>query len=186
MKPPGNGALFPKVAKSNFINLTRTRYEAMMKRLAKKKSIDPDMPPFSLSQYREFVLGGIGGFEDGARQCRYCGGYFNYEDLATDHAVPLSCGGSPGLDNLDLPCAGCNAQKGETTPDEWLSLLRFLEEKLPRARIGILNRLQTYSKLIAGMRSDAPIKGELKASGQWQQAQTIRRMRQKESHLPPF
>jgi hypothetical protein len=87
MKPPGIGALFPKVAKSNFINLTRTRYEAMMKRLAKKKSIDPDMPPFSLSQYREFVLGGIGGFEDGARQCRYCGGYFNYEDLATDHAV---------------------------------------------------------------------------------------------------
>ena len=174
--PAGVGALFANKAKSNFVNLTRTRFDAMLKRLVKKKAIpDIDHPPFTLEAYRAFVIAGLGGFPDGARQCRYCHGYFGYEDLATDHAVPLDCGGSPGIENLDLPCANCNRQKGVTTPDEFLIFLKFLEEKLPRARTSILHRLQTYSKLIAGMRSDEPIKGELKASGQWQQVQAARR-----------
>jgi len=186
-KPIGTGVLFQKDVHGDFMRLTGSRYNAMMDRLAKKKLIDKEHPPFTCDQYRAQLLTAMNGKEDGAAKCRYCNLYFGISDLASDHAIPLHRKGSFGLDNIEFPCRDCNNQKGKMTPDEFLKLLAFLET-LPFARVDILHRLQMSVQLAAGMRNQAPVVKELKDSGAWEQAQRIRkqRKRDKEAGLGAF
>ena len=146
--PAGVGILFANKAKSGFLSLTGSRYDGMVTRIAKKKL--PPLP-FTKEEFRAHVLAALGGYDDGAVQCRYCRGFFTLQDLAVDHAKPLSRGGSPGLDNLEYPCKPCNDRKGSMSPDEFLALLAFLET-IPLARIDVLKRLEQSVKLAAGAR----------------------------------
>ena len=50
--------------------------------------------------------------------CIYCGN----EGIYTDHVIPKSRGGSNDRSNLVPCCAGCNANKGTQTPEEWIGI----------------------------------------------------------------
>lgn len=54
---------------------------------------------------------------DGHR-CLYCGCDFEPEQLNYDHVVPRSRGGKTDWDNIVSSCYGCNARKGDRTPEE--------------------------------------------------------------------
>jgi hypothetical protein len=183
MATKGTGALFAEDAHGAFMRLTGSRYDSMDNRMEHKKL--PPLP-FSKAQFRSHVLAALGGFEDGCCRCRYCGGYFTIKEVQADHAKPIERGGSIGLENIEFPCGPCNQQKGECTPDEFLALLRFLQNAIPLARLNILERLQSYSKLTAGLRSNAGVIGDLKRTGTWQQAQAIRRQAAKAKQMPKF
>jgi hypothetical protein len=187
MKPVGVGALFANTAKSDFLRLTGSRYDAMKTRIERNKKLPP--LPFTKDQMREKILAAMNGNQDGAVICRYCNQAVTLAEMAIDHEIPLDRGGDIGLENLGFPCADCNQQKGAMTPEEFILFLRFLEKYLPLARVAILKRLQEHSKLLARMRSEAGVIGELKNEGSWQAAQTRRRhamQAKKQAGMPPF
>lgn len=175
-KAQGSGVLFGSEAKSTFLRLTGSRYDALIVRLKKK-----GLPiPYSKKQFREHLLKAMNGQYDGFVQCRYCRGFFGVKDLAADHEIPLSReGGSAELWNIGFPCQNCNMAKGSLKPNEFLSLLAFLEKEIPLGRQDVLGRLAKAVSLAQGARSNAAVIGTLKASGQWQEAQKQRRLAKK-------
>jgi hypothetical protein len=52
--------------------------------------------------------------------CHYCKRPTASTGLVKDHHVPVSRGGSDGIDNLVPACWDCNAQKNNTPPDEFI------------------------------------------------------------------
>lgn len=159
-----NGQLFNDQARKQFTEITGQRYDAMRARLKKKNLAIP----FTKDQFRFFVLKEwMGNAYDGAIQCRYCFALITLAEAAIDHAVPLSRNGSPGLSNLELPCAACNDRKGEMLPAQYSALLSFLEREIPSARVAILKRLQEHSKLLANQRRNQAVITELKKTGKW-------------------
>jgi HNH endonuclease len=139
------GILFPSQAKTAFTVLTKRKYEDMAKR-------DVLPLPFTMAQFRDHVLEALGWHHDGAIRCRYCGAHYTLEEVAADHAIPLSRGGSSDLNNLELVCMADNSRKGSMRPEEYDKLVHFLEREIPFARMDVLLRLQMHSKLIAGKR----------------------------------
>lgn len=184
----GSGTLFPKDAHGRFMELTGSRYDAMMARLLRKGLILKDRPPFTKDQFRAHLLAAMNGQEDGFVRCRYCLAFFGIQDISADHEVPLNRGGSTGLDNIGYPCARDNKRKGQMTPTEFLTLLDFLERELPYARQDILDRLEKAVGFAQAASQNAAVIGDLKKSGYWQQAQKERRERKKakESGLGRF
>jgi hypothetical protein len=168
-KPKGMVGLFD--AKSVFTKITGQRYTAMCSRLRKK-----NLPPlsFQCSDFRAHVLEAMGNSYDGVLQCRYCNHYFTISEVAVDHAIPLSRGGSTDLHNLEYPCRACNNRKGSLTPTEFLALLGFLET-IPLGRQDVLKRLETSVQLAAGARGNAGIIADLRKAGVWSAAQKARR-----------
>lgn len=159
-------ALFPSDARKKFVDLTGSRYDGMVRRLAAKKPAI--LVPFSKERFRAYVLEQFMGDQyDGAIECRWCLRMITLEECAFDHSVPLERGGSPDLSNLDAPCAEDNARKGIMLPDEYRRLLAFLERELPFARVDILKRLQEHPRLLAKHRYDEFAIREIKAKGQW-------------------
>ena len=172
----GTGSLFPKSAHSNFLEVTRNRYSGMVARMKKK-----GLPPlgFDLDSFRSDILGVFSEKEDGVIICRYCKRYFPIDEIAVDHAQPLSRGGSSGLDNLDYPCKRCNDIKGSMNNIEFLKLIEFLEKEIPLARQDVLSRLEKAVKLAAGSFANQGIINDLRKSGVWGQTQAARRIRKK-------
>ena len=175
-KKIGTGELFQENAKSRFLRLSGSRYDALIKRLEKK-----GIPvPFTKLEFRAHVLYALNGQYDGFVQCRYCNGFFNIVDIAADHEIPLSReGGSAELWNIGFPCQQCNSQKGSLNPEEYLKLLRFLELEIPMGRQDVLSRLSKAVALAQGARSNAATIQALKDSGAWQEAQKARRVAKK-------
>ena len=178
MKRPGVGSLFSKDAHGEFMRVTGQRYDSMDARMEKKKL--PPLP-FTKVQFRSFVIAALGGTEDGAISCRYCRKICTISEVAVDHEMPLSRGGSAGLENLGLPCSNCNQAKGSMAPGEFLALIEFLETKIPRARTDVLGRLAKAIKLAAGARRNAVLLRDFK-SGKPKAAQKT----QTDDSLPPF
>jgi hypothetical protein len=148
---PGTASLFEKSARSRFNGITGQRYDAMAHRLAKQGL---RQLPFTKDELRHRLLFWMGGRHDGAVKCQYCGRLCDLSEVEFDHAEPLSRGGSPGLENIDFPCAPCNQAKGSMKPREFALLLALLEGQLALARVDVLNRLGSYSKLLANKRRD--------------------------------
>ena len=174
-KPVGTGSLFPQTVHDLFMSITGSRYSGMVSRMKRKK-----LPPlqFSLKEFRDDILGVMGGKADGAIQCRYCHGFFTLDGISVDHAKPLSRGGDAGLSNLDYPCRACNQIKGSMDVGEFTRLLSFLET-IPLARTDVIKRLQQSVALAAGARSNMGAISELKKNGQWQAVQASRRAKKK-------
>lgn len=139
-------SLFPSDAKRRFTTTTADRFRHMSERYAKKK-LPP--PPFTLAQLRQHISDAI---VDGAFRCRYCNRVCDISEVALDHATPIIRGGSLGLDNIEIPCAGCNSAKGELTAAEFAALMDFLERVIPFARTDVLDRLAKYGKLVSAKR----------------------------------
>ena len=184
----GSGSLFPKDAHGRFMELTGSRYDAMMARLLRKGLIVKDRPPFTKEQFRAHLLAAMNGQEDGFARCRFCLAFFGIQDISVDHEVPLNRGGSTGLDNIGYPCLRCNRKKGQMTPTEFLTLLDFLERELPYARQDILDRLEKAVGFAQTFTQQQAVIGELRKSGAWAKAQKERRERKKakESGLGRF
>ena len=165
-KPIGAGALFPQKAHSRFLDWTRQRYNSMTDRLKRKKP--PLAVPFTLDEFRADVWHVMGEQEDAPLMCRYCRMPRVLDDIAVDHAQPLSRGGDLGLGNLDYCCKGCNDMKGSMTPSEFQALLEFLQTPfMALARLDVLLRLRKANALAAGMRRNAALIAEVKAGGNW-------------------
>jgi hypothetical protein len=142
-------SLFPNHQKSRFLEITGQRYRAMQARL-QRKNLPP--APFSLDQLRNHILDRMGWRYDGGLKCRYCGRVCDISEVELDHVVPIIRGGGLGLDNIEAPCAYCNAAKGQATAAEWDLFMAFLEKEIPFARTDILDRLAKYGKLVAAKR----------------------------------
>jgi 5-methylcytosine-specific restriction endonuclease McrA len=184
-KSQKSGVLFPEDAQSIFVRVSGQRYNSLKTRLEKKK-LPP--PPFSKDEFRADMLKTMGGKYDGFFNCRYCKGYFSIEEIAVDHASPLSRGGSLDLSGLDYPCKPCNNRKGSLTHIEFAKLLAFLEKDIPLGRQDILKRLEQSVSLAAGARGNAAVIGKLKESGEWGKVQKQMRDKKKakESGLGAF
>jgi hypothetical protein len=187
MKFIGVGALFENHAKSDFLRLTGSRYDAMKLRIERHKKL-PDLP-FTKDEFRAHVLKAMNGNQDGVVVCRYCNQVTTLHDLAADHEMPIDRGGSLGLENIGFPCQSCNRRKNRMTPDEFLKLLNFLEKEIPMARMDVLDRLEKAISLVIGLRRNAPIVSELKESGEWGKVQDKRRRAYNEKqqvNMPQF
>ena len=140
-------SLFPNQAHKVFMTITSDRYNAMQKRMKKKK-----LPPlqFTLEELRQHFLAELGGSSNGIARCGYCERVCAPEECAIDHMIPLSRGGSLGLGNIGFPCAACNDRKGGMTPNEYISLRVFLRHKDPLMEKDVLGRLEKAVKLMAG------------------------------------
>ena len=181
----GTGMLFRSDAHTRFLDATRQKYESMKSRL---KSKGYEGVPFSLDEFRQDVLGVMGGKEDGVLQCRYCTGIFPIEEIAADHATPLGRGGGPELENIDYPCAACNRTKENLTPIEFQKLIKFLDTEIPTAKTNILARLQKSISLAIGARRNFAVINYLKNNGEWEKADlAIKTRRMEKKHgLKPF
>lgn len=166
--------LFPQKAHSYFMDMTRSRYANMAKRMEKKKLGEL---PFSLDEFREHFIAALGGSSNGAARCRYCNRMVAPDECGADHMIPLSRGGGLGLDNIDFPCAACNNAKGGMTPNEFKALLDFLNAS-PYMRKDVLSRLQMSVKLAAGNARNAMRIKELKQTGQWHKPRATQSMQQ--------
>jgi len=141
--------LFPRQAKSVFLAVTGKGYDNMKYRLARL-----GVPLlFNKVEFRVAILDRhMGGEYDGVIMCRYCIRIIDITDVAFDHAVPLSRGGSWGLENIEAICQSCNAIKSDGTPEEYMSLLSWAEREVPLWRTSLFKRLKEHSKLLAGKR----------------------------------
>ena len=52
--------------------------------------------------------------------CAICGNPVKYKKMTIDHIVPLSKGGTNGMDNLQLACKRCNLMKADFTAEEFV------------------------------------------------------------------
>lgn len=146
----GAGSLFQDLVRTTFTRITGQQYDNMARRIVSKGHY---ALPFSKEDFRAHVLCAMGGNYDGFFRCRYCTGYFTLEQIVVDHVHPLARGGGVELENLDFPCGPCNARKGKMTPEEYLLLLDFLENKIPLAKTDVLQRLEISVQLAAGDRA---------------------------------
>jgi 5-methylcytosine-specific restriction endonuclease McrA len=59
--------------------------------------------------------------------CNYRCYYCNHKtSLIREHFIPLSRGGSSGIENIVASCIRCNMQKGTSTGPEYLKWMSFL------------------------------------------------------------
>jgi 5-methylcytosine-specific restriction endonuclease McrA len=143
------GNLFSKTAKTIFLRVSVAQYNNMLARVKRKGY--PGLP-FGIDGFRMHLLCAMGGNYDGILRCSYCNGFFGVDQIAVDHAIPLSRGGGVDLGNLDFPCMADNDRKGSMTPEEYLRLLEFIDRSIPLAKEDVMHRLRIATKLAAGDR----------------------------------
>lgn len=105
--------------------------------------------PFTLDQFREWLLKQLGGNPNGTTRCLYCTAVLDAISVSFDHLEPVSQGGSLGLENLGCSCDECNRMKGKITARTFRKLLDWLncagrgEEQMTLAdRADIIKRLK--------------------------------------------
>jgi 5-methylcytosine-specific restriction endonuclease McrA len=102
--------------------------------------------PYTVAEFRAWVLQQFQGKEDGARQCPYCGTWIDVANFQADHCTPVARGGALGLDNLAACCERCNQIKDQLTVAEYLALRKFTAALGQTAETNILRRLEVYVK----------------------------------------
>ncbi len=76
-------------------------------------------------------------------RCEYTNELIKIADVQIDHRVPISRGGSFGIENLAITTAQNNQRKGSLTAGEFLELLEFLNHWQPAAKNDVLSRLRS-------------------------------------------
>lgn len=145
----------PRKAKlSPLQKYSRKLYANLKKRIEERKDkngriIRHGQPiPFTEEQ----LFGWLDVIFNPATLCRYCLIPITILDCAIDHEIPLSRGGSAGLDNLIAICREDNQYKGKLLPGEFLQLRTFLQGFPDEARRDIEGRLKKAVKLAASAR----------------------------------
>jgi 5-methylcytosine-specific restriction endonuclease McrA len=78
--------------------------------------------PFTLSEFRLWLLEQLGGKPDGSARCAYCNCPVFADTLRVDHKIPVSRGGDLTLVNCCVSCDRDNRMKGSLTADEFKAL----------------------------------------------------------------
>ena len=91
-----------------------------MKRRSKEYEVEFDI---SLEEVRELLYGVYG------HTCNYCNQKLVVNNMACDHIMPLSLGGSSTPKNLQMICGRCNTRKGPLTDRHFRKLLRWLSHQ---------------------------------------------------------
>lgn len=60
--------------------------------------------------------------------CAICGNPVKYKKMTIDHIVPLSKGGTNGMDNLQLACKRCNLMKADFTAEEFVEKIHEISK----------------------------------------------------------
>jgi len=101
--------------------------------------------PFTLDEFRTWAKVQLfNGTFDRTVPCSYCNRPLNIKTIRFDHLVPVSRGGSAGLDNLAPSCSDCNAEKGILLPEEYRALDAWLFNNLsPQSYQNVKRKLRT-------------------------------------------
>jgi len=99
--------------------------------------------PFTLAEFRAWLLDRLGGSVEGVVKCAYCTAWLNIAIFVPDHIDPLARGGSFGLSNLAPCCKSCNLRKGRLTAEGFKALIEFLLGLDPWDMNDVLGRLAT-------------------------------------------
>lgn len=101
--------------------------------------------PFTLREFREWMLARLGGKYEGVARCEYCTRWLDISTVQAEHMIPVArpWGGSPGLDNLTLADEQCNCAKGRMSAEGFKALIEFMLQVgfHPYDRQDVLNRL---------------------------------------------
>jgi 5-methylcytosine-specific restriction endonuclease McrA len=133
---------------SHFMRRSRDIHRHMQDRFAAKlnkkgKLIRVGRPvPFTLEQFRAWLLDQFTSVEAAIRCAYDCGAVLDILSFHTDHKTPITRGGTLDLDNLALCCDECNRIKGELTAREYVALRQGLETFSEPARKDIYKRLK--------------------------------------------
>lgn len=109
--------------------------------------------PFTVDEFRAWVLDKLGGKASGCGLCVYCKRPITAEDLTVEHAMPITRGGELGFSNLDISCADCNRAKGQLTASEFLEVKNALDLLVQR---GVLHPV-SYQNIWQRMKGQATI-----------------------------
>lgn len=96
--------------------------------------------PFDLAAFRAWVMERMG---LGAIRCFYCPRPIDCLSFEPDHYVPLELDGGIGLNNLVPCCEDCNRLKGAMPPNDFITLMLFLDTHISEAgRADIKKRMR--------------------------------------------
>lgn len=103
--------------------------------------------PFTLSEFRLWLLEQLGGKPEGSTRCSYCGIPLFADTVRIDHKIPASLGGQLSLDNCCCCCDLCNRAKGALSADEFHVLRVTLDEMLHDGRLSIAGHGDIWKRL---------------------------------------
>jgi len=103
--------------------------------------------PFTLSEFRLWLLEQLGGKPEGSARCSYCTTPIFADTLRVDHKIPASLGGDLSLSNCCLSCDLCNRAKGQLSADEFHALRLVLDEMLHDGRLSVAGFQDVWKRL---------------------------------------
>jgi hypothetical protein len=124
--------------------------------------------PFTLAEFRLWLLEKLGGRQDGSARCEYCNGPVFADTLRIDHRIPASRGGELGFPNLAISCDRDNRMKGSLTAAEFVALQVVFGDMLRDGRLhpdGFKDIEKRLCGIAAVFRRFTPKKSKPEASG---------------------
>lgn len=109
--------------------------------LANRRAADRERKRKSRARQRQELA------EKSGDQCRRCG---TRDDLVVDHIIPKSRGGTDAVDNLQILCWSCNAQKRNLTEKEYDAWLAETNYPLPPGRMKSVRGLSADVTVLEG------------------------------------
>jgi 5-methylcytosine-specific restriction endonuclease McrA len=103
-----------------------------LKRRSKEYEVEFDI---SLEEVRELLHRHYG------KTCNYCDSRLLVNNMACDHIMPLSLGGSSTPKNLQMICMRCNTRKGPLTNKNFKKILHWLRKQDVELRNYVLKKM---------------------------------------------
>ncbi len=103
--------------------------------------------PFTLSEFRLWLVDQLGGKPEGSARCAYCTCPLFADSLRVDHKTPASLGGDLSLANCCVSCDLCNRAKGQLSAEEFQALRFVLDEMLHDGRLSVAGFQDIWKRL---------------------------------------
>lgn len=151
---------------------TASIHSSMVKRFAQKENKRGRVirvgriVPFTLAEFRLWLLEQLGGKPEGSTRCVYCNCPLFADTLRIDHKIPVSRGGELGLSSLAVACDRDNRMKGSLTDSEFRALQVALGDLLrngslhPAGFEDIQKRLAGQVAIFRSFQANKPKKAE--------------------------
>jgi hypothetical protein len=142
-----------------FMSRTGSVYHSMVKRFSEKrfksgprkgKVFRPFIPvPFTLEEFRAWVLQELNGHMNGYGRCFYSGEPLDARTFSVDHWMPIAQGGTLDLSNLRMCSSEQNRIKGKLSPQGYAWLQGILVSEVGK-HLTILDAKDIESRLKGG------------------------------------